>query len=66
MALPQVPDKPTLDGIEARWGAVWDEQGTYAFDRRDHSAQHVIPAMKTTRAFDRDHVERLLHHTQHR
>ena len=33
MALPQVPDKPTLDGIEARWGAVWDEQGTYAFDR---------------------------------
>ncbi len=28
-----VPAKPTLDGIEARWGAVWDEQGTYRFDR---------------------------------
>jgi hypothetical protein len=23
-----VPDKPTVDGLEARWTAVWDEQGT--------------------------------------
>ncbi|HET8615857.1 MAG TPA: valine--tRNA ligase [Actinomycetales bacterium] len=30
---PQVPEKPTLDGLEERWGAVWQEQGTYAFDR---------------------------------
>ena len=29
----QVPDKPSLDGLEATWGAVWREQGTYAFDR---------------------------------
>ena len=28
-----VPDKPSLDGLEAKWGAVWREQGTYAFDR---------------------------------
>ena len=28
-----MPDKPTLDGIEERWGTVWQEQGTYAFDR---------------------------------
>jgi valyl-tRNA synthetase len=29
----RVPDKPTVDGLEARWDAVWREQGTFAFDR---------------------------------
>jgi valyl-tRNA synthetase len=29
----RVPEKPTLDGIEDRWARVWDEQGTYRFDR---------------------------------
>jgi valyl-tRNA synthetase len=29
----RVPDKPTLDGIEQAWDAVWQEQGTYRFDR---------------------------------
>jgi valyl-tRNA synthetase len=28
-----VPDRPSLDGLEDKWGAVWREQGTYAFDR---------------------------------
>jgi valyl-tRNA synthetase len=28
-----VPDKPTLDGLEAKWDAAWEEQGTYRFDR---------------------------------
>ncbi len=28
---PQVPDKPTLDGVEMRWAAVWDDEGTYRF-----------------------------------
>ncbi|GAC1608177.1 MAG: valine--tRNA ligase [Mycobacteriales bacterium] len=28
-----MPDKPTLDGIEERWDAVWQSQRTYAFDR---------------------------------
>jgi valyl-tRNA synthetase len=28
-----VPEKPTLDGLEERWGAVWEEQGTYRFER---------------------------------
>src|ERR671910_2790739 len=27
------PDKPSLDGLEARWTARWDEDGTYRFDR---------------------------------
>ncbi|HSL59293.1 MAG TPA: valine--tRNA ligase [Acidimicrobiales bacterium] len=29
----QIPDKPTLDGLEDRWDQVWDAQGTYRFDR---------------------------------
>ena len=33
MTAHRLPDKPTLDGIEARWAAVWAENGTYAFDR---------------------------------
>jgi valyl-tRNA synthetase len=28
----QMPDKPTLQGLEATWGAVWEAAGTYAFD----------------------------------
>jgi valyl-tRNA synthetase len=27
------PDKPSLDGLESKWAAVWHEQGTYSFDR---------------------------------
>ncbi len=28
-----VPDKPTLDGIEARWADRWEADDTYRFDR---------------------------------
>jgi valyl-tRNA synthetase len=28
-----VPDKPALEGLEAKWSQAWREQGTYAFDR---------------------------------
>jgi len=28
-----VPDKPTLDRLEAKWDARWEEGGTYRFDR---------------------------------
>ncbi|MGL4173804.1 MAG: valine--tRNA ligase [Actinomycetota bacterium] len=30
---PNVPDKPTLDGLEDRWLAAWRDDGTYNFDR---------------------------------
>ncbi len=33
MSANALPDKPTLDGIEARWAQSWEEQGTYRFDR---------------------------------
>ncbi|HWN25754.1 MAG TPA: class I tRNA ligase family protein, partial [Actinomycetospora sp.] len=29
----RVPEKPTLDGLEDRWAGVWEDEGTYAFDR---------------------------------
>jgi valyl-tRNA synthetase len=30
---PDVPAKPTLDGLEDKWAGVWDAEGTYRFDR---------------------------------
>ncbi|MDP9333631.1 MAG: valine--tRNA ligase [Actinomycetota bacterium] len=29
----RVPEKPTLEGLEERWSAIWEESGTYRFDR---------------------------------
>ncbi|WP_432844334.1 valine--tRNA ligase [Dactylosporangium sp. CA-092794] len=28
-----MPQRPSLDGLEEKWARVWEEQGTYAFDR---------------------------------
>jgi valyl-tRNA synthetase len=28
-----VPEKPSLDGLEAKWGEWWETTGTYRFDR---------------------------------
>lgn len=28
-----IPDKPKLEGLEAKWGEIWEERGTYAFPR---------------------------------
>jgi valyl-tRNA synthetase len=28
-----VPDKPALEGLESKWGASWQNEGTYRFDR---------------------------------
>jgi valyl-tRNA synthetase len=39
LSSPSVPEKPTLDGLEARWGAAWEEQGTYRFDRTAERAE---------------------------
>ena len=29
-----IPDRPTVDGLEEKWGAVWEAEGTYRFDRQ--------------------------------
>ncbi len=34
-----VPERPTLDGLEAKWSAEWERDGVYRFDRaapREH------------------------------
>ncbi len=28
-----VPERPTLEGLEAKWSAVWERDGVYSFDR---------------------------------
>jgi valyl-tRNA synthetase len=28
-----IPEKPTVDGLEAKWSALWEAEGTYRFDR---------------------------------
>jgi valyl-tRNA synthetase len=29
----RIPEKPTLDGLDERWSAAWEADGTYRFDR---------------------------------
>ena len=35
----RVPERPTLDGLEARWGDWWDAEGVYRFDRSRERAE---------------------------
>ena len=37
-----IPDKPALEGLEAKWGAVWESSGTYAFPREGATAAEVF------------------------
>jgi valyl-tRNA synthetase len=30
---PNVPQKPSLDGLETKWDEVWEDRGVYRFDR---------------------------------
>ncbi len=34
-----VPDKPALEGLEAKWDEIWEASGTYRFDRTAARAQ---------------------------
>lgn len=36
-----IPEKPALEGLEAKWGAIWETQGTYAFDRDGADREQV-------------------------
>ncbi|MGA1838362.1 valine--tRNA ligase [Herbiconiux sp. 11R-BC] len=36
-----MPDKPALEGLEAKWDARWKEQGTYLFPREGASRDSV-------------------------
>ncbi|MBO1902628.1 valine--tRNA ligase [Leucobacter weissii] len=34
----EIPDKPQLEGLEEKWGPIWEQQGTYRFDRDEAAA----------------------------
>ena len=36
-----LPDKPALEGLEDKWGTVWEDQGTYRFDRDGATRESV-------------------------
>ena len=39
----QLPEKPALEGLESKWGPVWDGSGVYRFDRtRPRAAVYSI------------------------
>jgi valyl-tRNA synthetase len=37
--MPQVPDKPALEGLEEKWRARWEAEATYRFDRTRSRAE---------------------------
>lgn len=43
---PRIPDKPALEGLEAKWGGVWESGGTYRFDR-EHATRENIYSIDT-------------------
>src|SRR5690606_23309315 len=56
-----VPDKPSslLDGLEAKWDAIWEREGTYRFDRtktRDEVYSIDTPPPTVPGSLPRGHV----------
>ncbi|THG35235.1 valine--tRNA ligase [Glaciibacter flavus] len=36
-----IPDKPALEGLEAKWGETWESQGTHRFDRSGATRESI-------------------------
>ena len=36
-----IPEKPALEGLEAKWGPAWEANGTHRFDRATASRENV-------------------------
>ncbi len=41
MTASRIPDKPALEGLEQSWGTVWEDQGTYRFDREGATKETI-------------------------
>ena len=41
-----MPEKPTVDGLEGVWGPVWEQDGTYRFDR-DSATKDAVYSIDT-------------------
>lgn len=39
---PRIPDKPALEGLEAKWGGVWEGDGTYRFTRAGATRENIF------------------------
>jgi valyl-tRNA synthetase len=37
-----IPDKPALEGLEAKWGGLWRAAGTYRFDRESATRENIF------------------------
>jgi len=37
----RIPDKPALEGLETKWGGVWETEGTYRFEREGATREGV-------------------------
>jgi valyl-tRNA synthetase len=37
-----LPEKPALEGLEAKWGEKWEAQGTHRFDRETATRDNVF------------------------
>ena len=37
-----IPDKPALEGLEAKWGERWESDGTHRFDRERTTRENVF------------------------
>jgi valyl-tRNA synthetase len=37
-----IPEKPALEGLEAKWGGFWKSEGTYRFDRKSATRENIF------------------------
>jgi valyl-tRNA synthetase len=37
-----IPERPVLEGLEAKWGSVWKDQNTYRFDRESATRDNIF------------------------
>ena len=38
----EIPEKPVLEGLEAKWGGFWKTAGTYRFDREEAVRENIF------------------------
>ena len=59
-----VPEKPSLDGLEAKWGEWWEAAGTYRFDRTRTRAEIYAIDTPPPTASGSLHVGHVMSYTQ--
>jgi valyl-tRNA synthetase len=42
MTTSAIPDKPVLEGLEAKWSGFWKSEGTYRFDRESATRENIF------------------------